>query len=106
MRKHLLSFAAVAALIGAAPAVAHDEISVAGQVTAVTAKTLQVRMKDGKVVKLEVDGNTRVKMAGKPLSLKDLKVGQSIKALGFGDSLADLVAIDVIIDPAAPGKPR
>ena len=106
MRKFLLPFVAVTVLMCAAPAVAHDEMSVSGQVTAVTAKTLQIRMKDGKVVTLEVDGNTRVKMAGKALGLRDLKVGQSVKALGFGDSLADLTAIDVNIETAAAGKAR
>jgi hypothetical protein len=104
MRKLLLSLAAVSVLFSGSPAAAHDEIEVAGQVTAVTAKAVQLRTKDGKAVTLEVDGNTRVKMAGKPLSLKDLKVGQSVKALGFGDSLADLVAIDVNIEPPAAGK--
>ena len=43
-------------------------------------------------------------LAGKRLELKDVKVGQSVKALGFGDNLADLVAIDVVITPA--GKAR
>ena len=38
------------------------------------------------------------------LRFKDLKVGHSVKALGFGDSLADLVAIDVNIEPPAAGK--
>ena len=104
MRKLLLSLAVLSVLVAGAPAAAHDEIEVAGQVTAVTAKTVQLRTKDGKAVTLEVDSNTRVKMAGKALSLKDLKVGQSVKALGFGDSLTDLVAIDVNIQPAAAGK--
>lgn len=106
MRKLLLPLAAVSVLFAAAPAVAHDEMEIAGQVTAVTAKTVQLRTKDGKAVTLEVDANTRVKMAGKTLGLKDLKVGQTVKALGFGDSMTDLVAIDVTIQPAASGKPR
>jgi Domain of unknown function (DUF5666) len=106
MRKIFLPLAAVSILFAAAPASAHDEMSVMGQVTAVTPKTLQVRMKDGRVVTLEVDSNTRVKMAGKPLGLKALRVGQSVKALGFGDSLTRLTAIDVNIEVAAAGKPR
>ncbi|UTP38226.1 DUF5666 domain-containing protein [Phenylobacterium sp. LH3H17] len=105
MRNVLAPFAAAAALLVALPAAAHDEMSVAGQVTAVSAKTIQLRMQDGKVVTLEVDSNTRVKMAGKPLGLKDLKVGQSVKALGFGDSMTDLVAIDLVISPP-PAKAR
>ena len=58
----------------------------------------------GRVVTLDVDGNTRVLMTGKRLTLNDVKVGQSIKALGLGDSMTDLVAIDVTIEPPKPGK--
>lgn len=106
MRKLLLPFAAVSALLSTAPAAAHDEMVVAGQVTAVSAKTVAVRTKDGKVVTLEIDSNTRVKMAGKALATRDLKVGQTVRALGFGDIMTDLVAIDLNIEPAASGKPR
>lgn len=102
MHKILAPLAAVVALLGAVPAVAHDEMPVAGQVTAVTAKSIKIRTKDGQVVSLEVDGNTRVMQAGKRLTVSAVKVGQSIKALGFGDSMTDLVAIDVTI--TAPGK--
>lgn len=104
MLKSLTPLAIAAMLLSAAPAAAHDEIEVVGQVSAVTAKTIQVRMKDGQLVTLDVDSNTRVVLAGKRLELKDVKVGQSVKALGFGDNLADLVAIDVVITPA--GKAR
>lgn len=106
MRKLLLPLAAVSALLSSAPAAAHDEMVVAGQVAAVSAKTVTVRTKDGKVVNLEVDSNTRVKMAGKAVATKDLKVGQTVRALGFGDSMTDLVAIDVNIEPPAGGKAR
>lgn len=101
MRKFLAPLAATI-LLAAAPAVAHDEMPVAGQVTAVSAKTIRVKTKDGKTVTLEVDGNTRVMKDGKRLTAKDVKVGQSVKALGFGDNINDLVAIDVTI--TAPGK--
>ena len=80
--------------------------AVAGQVTSVAAKSLQVRMKDGRLVTLEMDGNTRVMMGAKRLAAKDLKVGQSVRALGFGDKITDLVAIDVTIQPATAGKAR
>ncbi|WP_411289301.1 hypothetical protein [Phenylobacterium sp.] len=106
MRKILPLLAVAAALLGALPAVAHDEMEVAGQVTVVTAKTIQVRTKDRRLFTLDVDGNTRVVMAGKRLSVKDVKVGQSVKALGFGDKLTDLVAIDVVIAPPQPAKRR
>lgn len=104
MRKILAPLAAAAVFLSALPAAAHDEMEVAGQVTAVTAKTLQLRTKDGQLVTMDVDTNTRVMMSGKRLTLKDVKVNQAVKALGFGDKLTDLVAIDVEISP--PGKAR
>lgn len=100
MRRLILPLFAVA-LLAAGPAAAHDEMEVAGQVTVVTAKSIQLKTKAGKLVTLEVDGNTRVVLAGKRVTAKDVKVGQSVKALGFGDSLDDLVAIDVTINPPA-----
>lgn len=102
MRKILAPLAVAISLLGVLPAAAHDEMTVAGQVVAVTAKTIQVRMKDGQLITLDVDGNTRVMRDGKRLTPNDVKVGQTVKALGFGDSLKDLVAIDVTI--TAPGK--
>lgn len=99
MRNLLLPLAALSVLIAAPPALAHDEIEVTGKVAAVTAKTLQLRTGDGKIVTLEVDSNTRVVQAGKRVTPAAVKVGQSVKALGFGDSLADLVAIDITINP-------
>lgn len=104
MHRFLAPLAAAAALLAAVPAAAHDEMSVVGQVTAVTPKTLQVRTKSGQVITLEVDGETRVLMAGKRLGLKDVKVGQAVKALGMGDSITKLMAIDVEITRAAKGK--
>ncbi|MDP3739523.1 MAG: DUF5666 domain-containing protein [Hyphomonadaceae bacterium] len=102
MHKLLIPLALAAALLGASPAWAHGEIPVAGVVAAVTATTLEINMKDGKTVTLQMDANTRVEMAGKKLRLTDIKVGQSVKALGFGDSLSDLVALDVTI--TVPGQ--
>jgi len=103
MRKFLAPLALAASLLGVLPAAAHDEMSIAGQVTAVTATSIQIKTKEGKVVTLEVDGNTRVMLAGKRVATKDVKVGQAVKALGFGDSLDDLVAIDVTIQPGKAG---
>ena len=99
MRPILALFAA-AALLFAAPALAHDEVPVAGQVTAVSAKSVSIKTRDGRVVTLEVDGNTRVMAGSQRGALKDVKVGQAVKALGFGDSVNDLVAIDLTITPA------
>lgn len=102
MRSFLAPLVVAAALLGAAPAFAHSETPVAGKITAVTAKTIDILTHDGQIVTLDVDNNTRVMMSGKRLTLKDVKVGQTVDALGYGDSMTDLVAIDVTI--TAQGK--
>jgi hypothetical protein len=105
MRKLLIVLASLAAtLFAAAPALAHDEMVVMGVVKAVNETTLEITLKDGKTGKLTVDRNTRVDREGKRLALGDIKVGQSLKILGYGDSAADLVAIDLTI--LADGKGR
>lgn len=104
MQKFLAPLTAAAVLLAALPAAAHDEMSVVGQVTSVTAKAIQLRTKTGQTVTLEVDGNTRVLLAGKRMGYKDVKVGQSVKALGMGDSITKLTAIDVEITPAPAAR--
>ncbi|MDI1364705.1 MAG: DUF5666 domain-containing protein [bacterium] len=102
MRKFIAPLVVATAMLGAMPAMAHEDMPVAGKITAVTAKTIQIKAKEGDTVTLDVDNNTSVMKDGKRVTLKDLKVGQSVDALGFGDSMSDLTAIDVTI--LAPGK--
>lgn len=104
MRKFLAPLVIAAAVLTAAPALAHEEMPVAGKLTAITAKTIQIKAKEGDTVTLDVDSNTRVLMDGKRLTLKDLKVGQSVDVLGFGDSMSDLTAIDITILPSAKAR--
>ena len=104
MRKILIPIAIVAALLGAAPAFAHGEIPVVGVVKSISATTIEISMKDGETVKLAMDVNTRVMKDGERLGIGDLKIGQSVSAVGFGDSLEDLIALDVTISRAGKGN--
>lgn len=104
MRKFFAPLLAAAAVVSAPPAMAHEEMDVSGKVTAITAKTVQIKAKEGDTVTLDVDNNTRVLQAGKRVTLQAIKVGQSVDVLGFGDSISDLTAIDITILPA--GKAR
>jgi Cu/Ag efflux protein CusF len=100
MRTPLAMIAAAAAMLAATAAVAHDEFSVTGKITAVVQQSIQVTSSNGQVAKLKLDKDTRVMSAGKRAALKDLKVGQTVKAMGIGDSRKDLTAIDVTIQAA------
>ncbi|WP_145998455.1 hypothetical protein [Caulobacter flavus] len=104
MRKFLASLIAVSAVLWAMPAAAHEEFPVSGKVLAITAKTIQIKAKEGDTVTLDLDNNTRVVQGGKRVTIKEVKVGQSVDVLGFGDSFSDLTAIDITILP--PGKAR
>nr|WP_295107551.1 hypothetical protein [uncultured Caulobacter sp.] len=104
MRKFLASLIVASAVLSAMPAAAHQDVPLAGKITAVTAKTIDVVTSEGEIVTLDVDNNTRVAMDGKRLTPKDIKIGQTVNVLGYGDSMTDLTAIDVTI--ASPGKSR
>ena len=100
MRTKLTILAAAAAMLMSSAATAHDEYIVEGKVSAVTKEAINVTISTGQVAKLKVDKDTRVMSAGKRVTLKDLKVGQSVQATGIGDTRLDLMAIDLVIQPA------
>ena len=99
MRKFLASLIVASAVLSAMPAAAHQDVPLAGKITAVTAKTIDVVTSEGEIVTLDVDNNTRVAMDGKRLTPKDIKIGQTVNVLGYGDSMTDLTAIDVTLTP-------
>ena len=97
MCKFLASLVVASAVLTAMPAAAHEEYPVAGKITAVTAKTIQIKAKEGDTVTLDIDNSTRVMQGGKRVTLKEIKVGQSVDVVGFGDGMNDLTALDITI---------
>lgn len=96
-----LMLATLAALtVGLAPALAHDDYRIIGTVTKVTATSLEVKQaKDGKVIAMKTDSASLVTRDKKKTGRTELKVGLNVVVDARGDSLEDLVVLEVRIVP-------
>jgi hypothetical protein len=93
----------LALLASAAGAMAHEEYRVIGTVTRVSAKVLDVKQtRDGKTLSMKLDAATLVTRDKEKVGVAALKTGQSVVVDASGDSLEDLVALEVRIVPPPP----
>lgn len=91
--------------VGLVPALAHDDYRIIGTVTKVTATALDVKQtKDGKTIVMKVDSATVVTRDKKKVERTELRAGLSVVVDARGDSLEDLVVLEVRLVPA-PAKP-
>jgi len=106
MTRRLMILGMLAGLVvGAAPAAAHDDYRIIGTVTKITAKTLDVKQtKDGKTISMRTDEATLVTRDKKKVSTTELKTGLSVVVDARGDSLEDLVVLEVRIVPSPTKK--
>lgn len=79
---------------------AHDEFRIIGTVTKISATEIAVKQKDGKIVEMDMNKQTKFTRDKKPVTLKDVKVGGSVVVDALGDSILDLTALEVRLVPA------
>lgn len=105
MTRRLMMAALLAVIVtGTAPVAAHDDYRVIGTITKVTAKTLDVKQtKDDTIISMTVNGATVVTRDKKKVDTGELKIGLSVVVDARGDSLKDLVVIEVKLVPS-PAK--
>lgn len=106
MTRRLMIAGVLAALVvGSAPTAAHDDYRIIGTITTVTAKTLDVKQtKDGKTIAMRTDEATLVTRDKKKVSATELKVGLNVVVDARGDSLTDLVVLEVRLVPPPAKK--
>jgi hypothetical protein len=92
-------------VVRAAPAMAHDDYRIIGTIAKVTAKILDVKQtKDGKTISMRTDEATLVTRDKKKVGAAELKAGLSVVVDARGDSLEDLVVLEVRIVPPPTKK--
>lgn len=91
---------AVLMMATAAPLAAHDEFRIIGTVTKISSTAIAVKQKDGKVVEMDIDKQTKFTRDKKPVKAAELKVGGSVVVDAIGDSLLDLTVLEVRLVPA------
>jgi hypothetical protein len=97
----ILAVTAMVAL-GAGQVFAHDEYRIIGTIAAVKTVQLEVKSRDGKMVAMKVDGETLVYRDNKKVGAAELKAGRYVVVDALGDSMADLLAVEVRIIAALP----
>ncbi|MGE0393425.1 MAG: hypothetical protein AB7P67_07650 [Vicinamibacterales bacterium] len=100
MRRDFLILTLTALLFGLVPVSAHDDYRILGTVSKVTATALDVKQRDGATVAIAMDSATRVTRDRKKVDRSEIKVGVDVAVDATGDSLQDLVAVDVMLVPA------
>jgi hypothetical protein len=88
---------------------AHDEYRIIGTVAKITASQIDVKQtKDGKIIEIDVDKQTKVTRDKKPVAFGQIKVGGSVVVEALGDSILDLQALEIRLVPAIPStqKPK
>ena len=105
MRRLVIVIGVVAMMLGVAPVWAHDDYRIIGTVLKVSAGKLDVKQtKDGKTISMKTDAATLVTRDKKKVSSAELKTGTNVVVDARGDSLQDLVVLEVRIVPAPAAK--
>lgn len=105
MLRRFMLVTLAALTVGLVPALAHDDYRIIGTITKVAATTLDVKQtKDGKTIAMTMDSATLVTRDKKKVERSELKVGLGVVVDARGDSLADLVVLEVRLVPP-PAKP-
>lgn len=100
--KRMMMAALLAVLLGSVATLsAHDEYRIIGTVTKVAPASLTVKQtKDGKTFTMKVDANTIVTRDKKKVARTDLKTGAYVVVDALGDTIDDLLVIEVKLVPA------
>jgi|SRR5215203_5950158 len=98
-----------AAVFACATLSAHDEYRIVGTVAKISATQIDIKqIKDGKIVEIDIDKQTKVTRDKKPTTFNQIKVGGSVVVEAYGDSILDLLALEIRLVPAIPAtvKPK
>ncbi|MBY0511862.1 MAG: hypothetical protein K2P94_17125 [Rhodospirillaceae bacterium] len=83
----------------AAPVLAHGDMRVVGEVTAVDADSVDVKMRDGKIVPVALGPKTNITKDKVKADPKELTTGQFVVIEAHGDGYDDLVAVEIRLVP-------
>ena len=107
MRKIAIALTVTAAFVASAGLHAHDRYRIVGTVTQIASDQITVKqVKDSALVEMDIDQNTKVTRNGKAAKFADVKVGGSVVIEALGDSILDLVVLEIRLVPAIPGTKK
>jgi hypothetical protein len=103
VKKLIMSVAAAIGILCTAPLNAHDPYRIIGTVTKIAADQIDVKqVKDGKIIEIDINKQTKVTRDKKRAAMKEVKIGGSVVVEALGDSILDLLAIEIRLVPPIP----
>ena len=99
----MLCVATAVLMFAAVPSFAHDDFRVIGTITKLEKSTIDVKDKEAKITSIKIDKQTQVTRDKQKVAPAELKVGQSVVVDAYGDSEADLLALEIRIVPPIRG---
>ena len=101
MMRRILSLVILTILVlGVTSLSAHEEYRIIGTISNLQNSNLQVKNKDGETFSIAMNSVTLIRRDNQTVDATELKTGGSVVVDALGDSLADLVAVEVRIVPA------
>ena len=97
---------AASCLLAGAPAIAHEEFNFAGTVIKRDDNGLQIKTTGGDIVSVSYFVVTRFWRGEQKVTMAEVKTGGTVKLRAYGDTVEDLLALDVTVVPpgAAPAQ--
>ena len=103
----LIAALVITAIGAGAPLAAHDRYRIIGIVTKITADEITVKQaKDNSLVEMDHDEKTKVTRDGKAAKITDVKVGSTVVIDALGDSILDLVVLEIRLVPPIPAAKK
>ena len=107
MRKIAIALTIAAAFAASVGLHAHERYRIVGTVTQVASDQITVKqVKDNALIEMDIDQNTKVTRNGKAAKLADVKVGGSVVIEALGDSILDLIVLEIRLVPAIPSTKK
>jgi hypothetical protein len=104
-RRGMIAGMVTALFVPVASLRAHPNYRIIGTIEKVTAKTIVVKQtRDGRVIAMDMDNESRVTRDKKDVSRSVLKAGLSVVVDACGDSLEDLLVMEIRLVPAPAPK--
>ena len=101
MQKLIPAIAAcIALLVATGPASGHEEFRVIGTLTSRADMIIEVASRDGSTRLIKVDRQTQITKDAQPVDVAALEAGVTLVIDAYGDSLDDLLALEIRIVPA------
>ena len=105
-RRRMMTSLLTALFVPVASLRAHPNYRIIGTIESVTTKTIAVKQtRDGRIIAMEMDNESRVTRDKKDVSRTALKPGLSVVVDACGDSLEDLLVMEIRLVPAPSPRP-